>query len=430
MKSIFHGYRELVRREPQYLKLILANIVGRIGDSIDSIAYGWMVYALTDSSAWLSVIFGVNALPTILFQPFAGVWVERMDKKKVMMVCDMGRGAIIALTGLLYMLGMLRPWHLLAFTFASSTLEAFRIPAGLSLLPRVLGQESYDHGMALNRTIGQVGEIAGLAMAGGIIALMGAGGALMVDGAAFILSALILLWVRPREAAEDDAAQGGYWQQARAGVNFLRENRVVLGLCVMAVVINFAFVPASSLQTAFVQETLHLGVEALTVASICQIAAMSLGAFIYPALSQKVTRKKLMVIGAVGLAAFYGMLVLCILPRLPQMRLIMLGAAFVLMGLSLSMVMMTVNIAFMRLVPQSFMGRVGAIFNAVGSGATPLASFLVAGAVSILAIDWMYGMMGVLMLALAAGIGFSTTLRGLNGGMDNAPEGNTGLELP
>lgn len=122
-------YRDLSSQK-EYLKLTMANAVNRFGDSIDMIAFSLMVYQLTGSASWVAVIFGINALPSILFQPFAGAIVERLHKKTIMILADIGRGVIVGVTAVLLMLDLLQPWILLVLTFINSTLESLRIPAG------------------------------------------------------------------------------------------------------------------------------------------------------------------------------------------------------------------------------------------------------------------------------------------------------------
>ncbi len=416
------SYLTLFREERQYLKYTAASVISRFGDSVDSIAYGWMVYELTGSSAWLSIIFAVNALPTILFQPFAGVWVERMDKKKVMVLCDLGRGVIIAVTGMLYLLGALQPWYLLALTFMSSTLESFRIPAGLAAFPRILGRENYDHGTGLSGTLSRVSELVGLAAAGAIIGQWGVGGALIVDGATFFLSSAILMWVRlrPEPAPVHREKAAGYWQSMHEGLAIFHSHHVVFAICMMGVLINAAFVPISTLQTAYVQENLRLGVEALTVAGVCSTLAMGVGSFLYPVLVKRLRRKHLMVGALAVFSLSYGLMVACASVPGNAARLALLGATQAVLGLAVAVFMAVVQVCFMQRVPERYLGRVGSIFNAMATGMTPLTSFLVAAAVTVLAIDRLYGIMGILMLALAVGAGLNRTLRAVDGGAADA----------
>ena len=81
----------------------------RFGDSVDAVAFGWLIYALTGSGEWLAVILGVNYLPTVLLQPFTGAWVNYLNKKWVMVLCDFGRGLLVMLIALGFFQGCLSP---------------------------------------------------------------------------------------------------------------------------------------------------------------------------------------------------------------------------------------------------------------------------------------------------------------------------------
>ena len=95
----FNVYSDILKNEKNFRYMILANLISRFGDSVDAIAYSWMVYQLTGSTAWLSVILGVNMVPTVLFQPLGGALTEYFRKKRVIVVCDIARGGVVFLTG-------------------------------------------------------------------------------------------------------------------------------------------------------------------------------------------------------------------------------------------------------------------------------------------------------------------------------------------
>ena len=95
------GYRTIMHHRC-FMQNLIANLINRLGDSIDMIAFSWLVYALTDSAAWSAIVLGVNILPNILIQPIAGAIVEQQPKKRVMVLCDLGRGVLTGLIILLY----------------------------------------------------------------------------------------------------------------------------------------------------------------------------------------------------------------------------------------------------------------------------------------------------------------------------------------
>ena len=120
------------------MKMMVAALINRFGDSIDAIASTWIVYELTGSAVWSAVIFGVNKVPSVFVTPLAGAWVEGRNKKAIMIITDLIRAVCVAFVASGYLLGFLQPWMLLVTTCIISTVEAFRGPAGSALTPRVL----------------------------------------------------------------------------------------------------------------------------------------------------------------------------------------------------------------------------------------------------------------------------------------------------
>lgn len=77
------GYKHFLKNK-NFLAYLSANVINRFGDSLDSIAFTWIIYAITGSAFWSALIFGINRLPTIFLQPFLGVLADKMNKRVVM----------------------------------------------------------------------------------------------------------------------------------------------------------------------------------------------------------------------------------------------------------------------------------------------------------------------------------------------------------
>ena len=123
------GYRDIFRQK-EYCKVIAASLINRFGDSIDAVAYTWVIYEITGNAAWSAIIFGLNNLPSVLVAAFAGAWVEGRKKKNVMIATDLLRAICVA--------------------FVAS---AYRGPANTALTPLVLDREYYEYGMSLQSTL-------------------------------------------------------------------------------------------------------------------------------------------------------------------------------------------------------------------------------------------------------------------------------------
>ena len=149
MANKLNSYRVL-RSQGQYLKLIAANVVNRFGDSLDAIAYSWLMYEVTGSASLMALILAINYIPTIVLQPIAGVFVDRISKKRAMIICDVGRGIVVLSTALLYLQGMISPLALAMLTVANSTLEALSVPARLAIVQSLLDKDKYTEDIDLN----------------------------------------------------------------------------------------------------------------------------------------------------------------------------------------------------------------------------------------------------------------------------------------
>lgn len=178
------GYRQILTQK-EYCKLIAANIINRFGDSIDAIAFTWLVYQVTGSASWSAIIYALNMLPTILLQPFAGAAVEYRNKKKLMILSDIIRGLVVVVLAVSYLTGVVNPWVMAAFTLTISTVEAFCVPASTAVIPKILEKKYYEFGTSLNSVASTVMQLAGTAVAGVIIGFWGIGTAIFIDAVTF-----------------------------------------------------------------------------------------------------------------------------------------------------------------------------------------------------------------------------------------------------
>jgi len=391
------SYRAL-RTQPQYLKLIAANIINRFGDSIDAIAFSWMMYEVTGSASLMALNLAVNMLPTILLQPLAGALVDQRRKRPVMMLCDVGRGVIVALIAGLLLLGLIRPWMLLSMTFLISCLEAFRIPAGSSIVPRLLAEEHYPSGIALNATLGRIAELVGTAAAGVIVAAFGSALALAIDAAAFFLSALLIRWIRDREPKPAERASVKQVKTSfMEGLRYARGNRLLIAIMVMGLVLNAVMVPTSAFSTAYVVDYLKAGPAFLSVMQLVLTGAMALGAFLTPRIpwSKRTLFTVLGMLIGITVSAFwfYPM----IAPPLWRSVAFLIGCGF--MGMAIGILNVAFNTIFMQYVDKEFLGRVGGLTNSVLCCAIPLVSLLCSGLALVAEIPLVLLISGLMIMA-------------------------------
>lgn len=393
MSNKIGGYRAILRHK-QYTKLIAANVINRFGDSIDTIAFTWLVYELSGSAAWSAIIFGVNMLPTVVLGPFAGALAEHMDKKWTMVISDITRGLLVALTAALYVFNVLTPVLMLIITLLHSTVEAFRIPCGMAIVPRLLPKEDYEFGLSLNSSLSRVTEIVGLACAAGIIAAINISGAIFIDGITFFLSALLIALVKTVKEKEngEPAEKQDYWRTLKGGISYVLKTRAILNLCLLALLLNSLLVPLSALNAPLVS-MYNLGPEAMSVAGILLTAGAGLGAFIYPYIKRRLSGKSVTIAGFLAVSLCYGALVwLKELTAVPALFIAGICITLLLFSVTIALLSGHFNVMVMKLVNQDYLARVGSTMNAVCTLAMPVISFCMGG------LTLLMGLSGVLYL--------------------------------
>lgn len=390
-------YRDIFS-EKQYLKNVIANTFGRLGDSIDSVAYAWMVYQITGSKTWLAIIWGVNTLPSILLQPFVGPLVDNMNKKRIIVICDLSRGFLVFFTGILLLFNKITPWYLVTFTFLNSTLEAFRIPTGIAMLPKILSKEKYSHGIALNSTISRFAELIGYGIAGVLIGVLGTGGAIVIDSITFILSAIIIMTIRFNDNEVKKVAMNvkNYIKDLKSGFSYFKTKDILFTICIFGCIINVIILPASTLQAAYVSESLSLGAEAISLSGVCMTIGMILGTAIYPSTSKHLSVRKIFFISWIFMGLFYFSLLGISNISVNIVKYISYGLASIMLGLLASTLSMITTVLFMSSIDDEFMGRAGGIFNSLVSSSLPLASFAIAGVAPFFSVNQIYGIFGLL----------------------------------
>lgn len=392
------GYKDILK-QGEYLKIILAGLINRFGDSIDAIAFTWLVYAITGNAAWSALVFAANQLPSVLVQPFAGALVEGMDKKKLMVVTDIVRGITTSGLAVLYLAGAVNPWILLVFTLINSTVEAFRLPAALAVMPLILEEKYYAYGTSLSSTLNTIVQLIGLGAAGVIIGAFGIGTAIAIDGISFFGSALILSFLRVRETnlRKGSLRAKEYIDTLKDGLHYLKEQPVIRNFCLLSVLINAAITPLNSLQSPLIQEVMGQGSELLSAFSLAITAGMGIGSFVYPFISSKFTVRTQFSLTGTFVGA--GLCCYTLGARLQSNTVLIYALTIVttfVIGMSCSILVSALSVQFMKTVKQEYLARVGSIFNAGASAATPVTSLAVSALAAFCSVSQIFMCSGVI----------------------------------
>jgi MFS family permease len=199
MGNLAQQLRVLRHRDFRYLWL--AQSASVIGDCIVIVALALFVIELTGSATDLGLVLAASSLPLVAFLLLGGVWADRLPRHRVMVATDLVRFTLHALLAVLIFTGAVAIWQLIVIEALFGTAEAFFRPAANGLLPQTVPEAEIQQANGLSTLSNNIGEFAGPALATVLVLGLGAGYAFALDAATFLLSAALLIRVRPRRRA-------------------------------------------------------------------------------------------------------------------------------------------------------------------------------------------------------------------------------------
>lgn len=386
-----------------YLKLLIATLIGRFGDSLDSIAYGWMVYKLTGSTLLMGTLFAVNAIPNLLFSPIFGAIVDNRSKKKIMAFGELGRGIVVMVTALLLMIGYLRTWHLFVFTFLNSTLETLSTPAKMSIMPLILPKDKMLSASSLSTSISSFAELMGLSVAGVIVATIGVEGAILIDGATFIIASIILVTLKYEEnlKLQESNKKNNYLGNIKEGFEFIRKDYSIFLIILVAAFVNFLLTPLNVLMPAYVDTLLASGPKGMSVIGLSITIGMIVSGLLVSEFGDRFKEKNMIVYGFMLLGAAYSLLSLpnFITQLIPG--LVLAAIMFFLIGFSVPVVSSPLRAYTLTNTPQEMLGRVGAFMNMVSLSALPLGGAITGFLSTLLSIEKILIVTGIMIFLIS-----------------------------
>ncbi len=395
------GYKDIFG-DKNFCLYMVGNLISRFGDSIDTIAYGWMVYAITGSTSLMALLFGVNAIPNIIFQPIAGVFVDYKKKKTVVVACNIGRALIVTLTAVMFMLGIIRAYHLFIFTFINSTFESFETPAGVAAYPLIVEKEKFAYARSVQSTLARIVELMGLAVAAGIIAVIGIGGGMLVNAASFYICGFFMMIVKfkPEVLKKQELNLKAYFEDLKEGFVYLKRIKVLMFVVIFMALVNLLMIPLNTLGVAYVSEELLKGPEVVAMLNFAMTIGMLLGGAVYPKLAERVKGIKLFIWSGVVLGIGYSTMFFMPMIKMDIPLYATINVIGFLMGAGASLMMMILNIAFMTKVDQQYLGRAAGIVNSLASASTPFGACLVGGLCLFLSTSQLFLIFGIAMVVL------------------------------
>ena len=225
----------------------LGQLVSMTGSGMTRFALTIWVWQETGEATALAVVALFSFAPAIFFSPIAGVIVDRVSRKRVMIASDLAAGLSTVALLILYSTGRLEIWHLWVAGFFASAFESFQFPAYSAAITTMVEKKHYTRANAMLGMVHSASTIIAPASAGALLPLLGINGIMIIDIATFVFAIGTLLFVlisNPPETAAGRASRGNLLQESAFGFRYIFSNRSLLGLLLIFCAINLTFVLA------------------------------------------------------------------------------------------------------------------------------------------------------------------------------------------
>jgi MFS family permease len=216
-------------RHGDFLKLWSAETISQVGTQVSNLAIPLVAIIVLEASAFeVSVLVTLLFLPFILFTLPAGVWVDRLPRKPILVVGDLGRAVLLATIPLAHFLDALTLEHLYVAAFLVGVCTVFFDVAYQSYLPSLVEREQLIEGNSKFEVSRSAAQISGPGVGGGLVELLTAPYAIVVDAVSFLASGLFILGIRKQEdhrpETTPDAAKPSMWTELKEGLRFVLGN--------------------------------------------------------------------------------------------------------------------------------------------------------------------------------------------------------------
>lgn len=274
-------YRELFSQK-DYLYLWLGQVISFSGDALTRVALPIYVFQLTGNPAALGGAFALQQLPWVIFGPFAGVIVDRADRKRLLIAAVLFESLAVLL-----LLATQSLWQIYVLAFWASMAQVLIANTRQAAIPDVIGRRYYSRAVSISIISNQIIDTAGVAIAGVFIAAVGPKIAMRLDVMTFVVNAGLIALVHFPCSKRDPAKLPTFWQDLKYGFQFIRNTpplRVIISIMVLR---GFAMIGILPLFVAFVETELNGGAFEFGLIS----AAASLGYVLASVLTVKLENK-------------------------------------------------------------------------------------------------------------------------------------------
>jgi len=356
-------------RQADFWKFWVGQVGSSLGSSFTVFALPLLVFTRTGSAIDLAIAGASAALPGLLFGLLIGAWVDRVDRKHLMIATDLLRALAVGSIPALLVLGLLPVEWIYAVSFINATLAVCFTTAQATAIVSLVAQPGLVTANGRLQAGNSAASILGPLLAGALMSVLPLASLLLLDAVSFLGSALALALIRTSFNRLDAPAPARLGAAIREGLAYLFGHPVLRYLALFGLLLNFVAATLGTQLVLFAKEQLHASDTQLGVL----FAAQSAGVFAFALLAGRLRAYLPLSRAILGAVVLHGLLTIG-LALSPSYWL----AAICLAGMAGLVAIMGINVLSLRqaIVPNQLLGRVSSSLSVLIGAATPLGALL------------------------------------------------------
>ncbi len=239
--------KESIFNNPNFLLLFIGGLVSRLGSGIHYIGLVWYILEMKGSGFAVGTVLMIATLPGVILGPFAGVLVDRYDRKKIIIWMDMIRGLIVLWMGFMISTHMMNYTYLILGTTLLGVCGAFFNPAVSASIPNIVKDKHLTQANSLEHLSMNVTGMAGPALGGVLIGLWGISGVFFINGISFLISAISEIFIQfPPLQRNNTNTQITFFNDLKEGASFIYQQKALFRLMFACLFANFLYAGCST----------------------------------------------------------------------------------------------------------------------------------------------------------------------------------------
>jgi MFS family permease len=231
-------------------------LISVAGTWMQAIALAWLVYQLSHSELMLGVVGFAAAIPALLVSPWAGVVVDRVNKRNLIVVTQASAMVLAFILAALTFAGIVQVWEIVILAALLGLVNAFDGPARQSFVVEMVGREDLPNAIAINSMMFNGARVIGPALGGILLATVGTAWCFFINGVSFlaVIGCLLLMRLTPRTRVLEI---GSPWTDLKRGLHYVLLHREIFALLMLALIFSVFGISYNTVLPAFVDQVLH-----------------------------------------------------------------------------------------------------------------------------------------------------------------------------